>query len=264
MVRNHGVSDIEIWRPKPATVKIGGGSPEEETDEKPATPAHETDGDVVIVQFLGNDFNKPIIIGALPHPKATIVARKSDDPIYKWMRQVHGNRVGIEDSGKLSVDFTNQTMGTAILPDGTETPAPLPTLEVTGPAFSATIDPTGIVVDHSGVSLTINAAGVTVALAGRKCTVSGGLPIAGIQMGEDASVQSLVTTAALADIAEVFTEWTPVILAAAAVAGIPAANMPNFPGITASFVQAHGPANVAGVSAASEGKSVKTVQLVGD
>ena len=264
MSRHHGVADVEIWKPRPATIVVGKGtSPELERTKEAGEPLHNCNGDVVLVQFMGNDIFKPVIVGALPHPEATIVATSSDSPNYRYLRQIHGNKFGIEDGGKMTLDFTGQSDGSAILPDGTETPAPSPTLEVKGQSYTATINASGMVINRGGVTFTMDGDGVSIALNGEKCVVSGGEAIGGIQMGEDATSQGLATVASLADIAHLLNEWLPTIMAAGGMFGT-AASLVHTPNILAGLVQATAPASVPSSSPGGAGASIKTVQLIGD
>jgi hypothetical protein len=264
MSRHHGVNDIELWKPRPATIVVGKGtSPTLEKTKEAGDPLHDCDGDVVLVQFLGNDTFKPVIVGALPHPKATIVATAADDPDYRYLRQVHGNKFGIEAGGKMTLDFTGQSDGSSILPDGTEAPSASPTLEVKGQSYTATINAAGMVINRGGVVFTIDGDGVAIALNGEKCVVSGGAAIGGIQMGEDATAQGLATVASLADIAQLFTEWLPTIMAAGGLFGT-AASLVHTPQIIAGLASATAGASVPAASPGGAGASIQTVQLIGD
>ena len=292
MVRNHGAADIEIWRPKPATVKIGGGDLKfDQDDSSIATPVHDTDGDCVLVTFMGNDLSRPVIIGSLPHYSATIVATKDDDPKYKWFRQVHGNKTGIEEGGKLVVDFSEQTDGSKpIKTDGTEEDAENPTMEIIGKDWKATIDKDKMLIDRkdftmtlnddgfewvrgdnkikvdgseikhtvSTVTLTITSSGVDIALGGGNCNITGGAAQGGILMGETADKQGLATQTALLDIGTVISEIMPTIMAAGGLFGT-AGGIVNTPQIFPKLISAgSSPAGVPGSS-----KNLNTAVLVG-
>jgi hypothetical protein len=215
MTRSHGVTDTELWKPRAATVDITSGLLNLDESKGEPSDLSSCDGDCVLVTWRDNNFRYPIIIGQLPHPQATIVATMLDMPDYKWRRTIRGNLTGVEDGGKVTVSIKDQTGGT-VLPDGSETPSPDPTLEVLAPT----------------VTFTVNTLGAAIELLPflSKLVVTGGGPDS-IQLGDPvpvvAPLQKLMTASALKNLAGLLTEWAPVITAAAALFGIPLVKTPT-------------------------------------
>ena len=121
MTMAFGVTDMVQWKPRASTIDLRDGTSIQLEDSTSGlgTPAHEQDGDWVVVAFLDNDTNKPVIIGQLPHSQTLNPISVNDDPQYKWQARVRGNLIGIQDGGQIDIDATNQTTGT-VETDGTE------------------------------------------------------------------------------------------------------------------------------------------------
>lgn len=108
-----GVNDAEVWIPREAKLDLSGRSLTVEGggSEKPTPPA-QMDGDHVVVGFLCDDLNQPIIVGRLPHPKTRRRPTSSGSPLYqleRWVRSIH---MGVTEAGDILVDTTKASDGT--------------------------------------------------------------------------------------------------------------------------------------------------------
>lgn len=122
MTKSAGLNDYEQWEPRPASVNLGTGpfSPSPEAGTGPATSGHDHDGDIVLIGFMANDLNKPVILGQLPNPRTNRAPEHND--AVKWRRYLRGSFVSVGDDGNIEIDTTSANDGT-ILPSGTEAPA---------------------------------------------------------------------------------------------------------------------------------------------
>lgn len=124
MTPSGGLNDHEIWVPRPSSTDLDTGnlkfSLEGSTGDTSA--AHNMDGDQVVVGFLGNDANQPVIIGQFVHPKTNRRPSATDATQYKWRKYVRGMDLGVTDDGNALIDLSKANTGT-ITPDGSETPA---------------------------------------------------------------------------------------------------------------------------------------------
>ena len=197
-----GITDRILMLPRPASkdLKAGNSITLATTKTARATPIHDSDGDLVIVAFLDNDYNKPVIIGALQHPQ-TKAPVSFTDTAPKFEAILRGNRIAIEDDGKIVIDATAQTTGVSIV-DGSEVPALNPTIEIKGDAGTVTLNATGIQIEMA---------------VGMKTTIGGFNPV-GI-------AESLVKAGGWNDLfgagGAFWTEAFPIIAAAAGLFGLP-------------------------------------------
>ena len=131
-----GVDNHEAWEPQPATRVIsssatfvfdGAGSGN-------ADP-HDTDGDRVLVGFVGNDLNRPVVLGQLDHRHTGHRPDAADG--YRWRRWVAGSLIGVTTDGQVV------TLGAAWNALG-----PAPTL--------GSISPTGGSTGGSGDTITVD------------------------------------------------------------------------------------------------------------
>lgn len=120
-----GIQAGRVWKPRAATQTING---------QPFTPQSvglnpgEIDGDFVLIGFIDDMMNQPVILGALPHPSRDIgnetkrpghrmrLILEDGDPEYI---KHHGSFYGVGDDGGFEIDTTNAHNG-ALLPDGSE------------------------------------------------------------------------------------------------------------------------------------------------
>lgn len=122
VTQSQGLNDYETWVPRPATVAINGATLNLDGKGVPGltTDLSSVDGDHVLIAFMANDLQRPVILGALPHPGSK--RRPSGlGTKYKWSRWVRGIRVGVKDDGNVEIDLSEASNGT-ILPTGDEVP----------------------------------------------------------------------------------------------------------------------------------------------
>lgn len=107
-----GMHRGRIWKPRAATVDISGKDLEGQT----ANPA-QLDGDHVLVGFLNDTFDQPIILRGLPHPAVdtgqvegqdalgTRMKLTSDDKDPDFLKH-HGVFYGVDNNGDFVIDST--------------------------------------------------------------------------------------------------------------------------------------------------------------
>lgn len=150
MTESQGLNDRELWIPRAATITLSGGSLDfTAADHAAATDPLTTDGDRVIVGFLGNDLNRPVILGALAHPKSLTAPSSAESPAYVWRRRVRGSVIGIRADGQIDLDASGASSG-AYGADGAEPADGTARIHLVGPG---------------GLSVDMDSAGVTVTLA---------------------------------------------------------------------------------------------------
>lgn len=133
MTQSSGLNDYTVWKPRAATIDLMTGvlsvSP-----ELPATPstfpsgtppsaAHNMDGDHVIVQFLANDMNQPIIVGQIPHPKTFRKPLFANPIKFKYQRYLRGSTFGMTDGGNVEINMSLASTG-VVGAGGIEVPSP--------------------------------------------------------------------------------------------------------------------------------------------
>lgn len=103
MVEQGGVDNYTARVPTPTTGTISGQplviSPEGAAQN--ATPAHDMNGDYVLIAFLGDDLNQPFVLGQLPHPATnrTVQANAASQ------QYVRGTSTVIDDGGNVAVNL---------------------------------------------------------------------------------------------------------------------------------------------------------------
>ena len=207
-----GVSDDNSWVPRPCTVAIGsdgllleGGSP---LDLSGCTFPQDLDGDRVIVAFVGGDRRRPLILGSLKHPRSLYPEENSDS--HKYRRIIRGNRVQVDDNGRVYVDITGQTTGSVDQEDGSEEEVGNPQMTIISPSATIMIDGDEInVALEEGKTMKVDGAG-----DGSTSLLVGGTQSGSVQ-------QPVVLKTALNNITAVLTEWLPLVQAAAGLFGIP-------------------------------------------
>lgn len=150
-----GITDMTQFVPREASVDVKTGNSFKLVQDDAGSAAEpiqsitQSDGDVVVVAFLDNDYGKPVIIGALAHPHTLRQISVNDSPKYKWQSFVRGNMIGIQDGGQIDIDVTAQTTG-GVIAQGAESPAANPTVKVKADQFNVTVSKTdGVVIDDS-------------------------------------------------------------------------------------------------------------------
>jgi hypothetical protein len=180
-----GIHRGRMWRPRPSSKDLSGPTAELDQTTNPAA----LDGDHVLVGFLGNDLDQPIILASLPHPlqdnghstgpagqRLRLLEADGDPDLTRH----HGVAWGVNNDGDWQVDSSRATRG-EIDALGAE-PAPptdgrgaqthsLPKdakfkvvlLDMTNPA--APVEKLALSLDSSGLSLQME--GATLASAGK-------------------------------------------------------------------------------------------------
>jgi len=103
-----------VWKPRAATVDISG------KDISDTLNPGQVDGDHVLIGFLDNNWNEPIILRGLPHPMQD--EGLIDDDVGHRIRlkltdgdpdflKHHGSFYGIDNSGNFVVDTTQANQG---------------------------------------------------------------------------------------------------------------------------------------------------------
>ncbi len=209
-----GAVDRIQYVPRAATIDLerGNAIALEGSPGKPATPIHDTDADLVVVAFLDNDAHKPVIVGALPSYSTLVPVTGSDHP--KWEALVRGNRIAIEDNGRIVVDATGQTTG-VVREDGTEEPAASPEVQI----------------ETTGATITANDSGVDIALKpDQKMTINGS--------SVTGTSQALVKQGGFDDLfgsaGAFWAEALPILTAVGSVLGLPTTRLATLLGTFAS------------------------------
>lgn len=111
-----GLHDDRIWKPKATKINI-----KQKLDRTVGSNIFDFDGDCVLIGFLNNTFDQPIILKGLPHPnrdignelfecgKRTRLKVVDGDPDF---HKHHGSFYGVDDSGNFVIDTTYANDGT--------------------------------------------------------------------------------------------------------------------------------------------------------
>ena len=127
LVVGGGMHNGHVWKPRAATMNVTG----EPLDGNLADP-RDLDGDHVLVQFLDNDLDRPVITARLPHPRTgqgtgtlpqaghrqLLKVADGDPDLWKH----NGSFYGLDKDGNFVLDTTRAHSG-AYANDGAETPA---------------------------------------------------------------------------------------------------------------------------------------------
>lgn len=164
LAQSAGVNDYEQWVPKAVTANIKGEKLTEDGGSAPSTTTDitNTDGDYVLIGFMGNDLAKPVILGQLPHKLTKRRPSANDATLYKWRRHIRGVLVGITESGGVEIDLSESSTG-AIDGDGVESQNGDATLTIrTKGGGEVTVSDDGAVVFTLGAagSVEVNGGGV--------------------------------------------------------------------------------------------------------
>ena len=123
-----GMHSGRVWKPKAAILDSTENPLNFEQGTNPASVA----GDHVLVGFMDNSFNLPIILGSIPHPYSDVGNEQNNSGHRLRMVQVdgdpdfwkhHGTYFGVEDNGDYTVDTTFANDGT-LGDDGKEAAPP--------------------------------------------------------------------------------------------------------------------------------------------
>lgn len=127
-----GLHDGEVWKPKASTIDTTGNPLDYEVASNPA----DFDGDHVLIGFMNDNLNEPIIMGGIPHPSSDVGASPDEAPARRRLRlrladgdpnlvKHHGTVYGVESSGDFTVDSRFANDGTLdAAGDGKETDPP--------------------------------------------------------------------------------------------------------------------------------------------
>ena len=124
-----GMQRGRIWKPRATTIDIT-TVPLDTSVGGTGSNIANWDGDHVLIGFMGNSLNQPVILRGMPHPAVDtgntgkdighrLTLKKADgDPDFL---KHHGTFFGIKDAGDFIIDTTFANDGN-LLPDGTEAP----------------------------------------------------------------------------------------------------------------------------------------------
>jgi len=100
----HGLWDEDFRTPRGATIHLGGGElVSEPTSAQGPTPSEQTDGDHVVVAFLDNDPEQPVILPwQVPHPQAGYTPKAADGRVRRIRH--NGVLVEIDAAGNVTID----------------------------------------------------------------------------------------------------------------------------------------------------------------
>lgn len=122
VVQSAGLNDYEEWNPQIASQGITIPLVQDTTDSPAPTKAEDMVGDYVVIAYLNNDINQPVIIGQLPHPKTNCKPTAIDATLYKWRRHLRGLKIGVTSGGDIELDLSVPADG-ALSVDGAYVPA---------------------------------------------------------------------------------------------------------------------------------------------
>jgi hypothetical protein len=95
-----GVNDGDVVVLRAATIPL------QDTDY-----TTDTQGDIVLVLFENGDFRKPLIIGAYPHPKGTIIKTRADGEVRRIKHK--GTTIDIASNGAVSITSADEVTVTS-------------------------------------------------------------------------------------------------------------------------------------------------------
>lgn len=120
-----GLNDYEVWIPHASTIDVNTALLLDQsiTHVPGLTPTkvEDMDGDHVLIQFLGNDLNNPIITKQIPHPRTNRQPSVLDLTQFKYKRYLRGMSFGITNDGNVELDLSTPSDGT-VLVGGLEAP----------------------------------------------------------------------------------------------------------------------------------------------
>ena len=111
-----GIHDGKIWKPRAATLDTSSGTVDETDNvvdlDKGTNPAN-LDGDHVLIGFVNDNLNEPIILGGVHHPNVDVGNEESTQRQRLQLKQVdgdpnfwkhHGSKFGVDTNGDFVVD----------------------------------------------------------------------------------------------------------------------------------------------------------------
>lgn len=120
-----GMHSSRIWKPRAARLDVTGGALDLDKASNPAN----LDGDHVLLGFLDDNLNQPVVLRSLPHPSADQGNAEKDVGQRTRLKLVDGDPdlfrhkgvfYGITTEGNFLVDTTGAYGADGYLPDGSE------------------------------------------------------------------------------------------------------------------------------------------------
>ncbi|MFA4944436.1 MAG: hypothetical protein WC789_07020 [Lentisphaeria bacterium] len=194
-----GLHRGRMWRPRPSTLNLSGPTAELDQTTAPA----DLDGDHVLIGFLGDSLDQPVIIASLPHPQVDIghqtglagqrlhLLEADGDPD---LTRHHGVTWGVDDQGGWQVDSRRANDGEIDPARGFDEPVP-PTDGKGGQtyhlpkdaAFQVILqDMTNPDVPVSKVVIRVDSSGLTVQMEGATLQAAGKDGLATLKVGDGA------------------------------------------------------------------------------
>tara|TARA_R110000765_G_scaffold35673_13_gene80105 strand:- start:1323 stop:2249 length:927 start_codon:yes stop_codon:yes gene_type:complete len=200
-----GLNSVAHWHPTKATTMASTGTPAvglSDLGNILTTDPGDTDGDLVIVGFLGNDLARPVIVGSLMKPNSNHAVKVTNAGSYAWFHAAAGSVVGVEAGGRVVIDTSSQPL--QLIPGADEV-----------------VIKTGGTGGLDGTTITVSGADVTI-----NTGLTGKVSIDGNAIGMALGKQPVVLSGALTDLLTIVLEWYPVVTAIAGLFGIPLVNTP--------------------------------------
>jgi hypothetical protein len=200
-----GLNSVSHWYPTKASVMASTGTPAlglSDLGNILTTDPGDTNGDLVIVSFLGDDLSRPVIIGSLLKPNSHHAVTASNDGAYAWFHATAGSVMGVESGGRVVIDTSSQPL--QLIPGADEV-----------------VIKTGGTGGLDGTTITVSGGDVTISTG-----LTGKVSIDGNAVGAALGKQPVVLSGALTDLLTIILEWYPVVTAIAGLFGIPLVNTP--------------------------------------
>jgi hypothetical protein len=135
MRKSAGLVDSEVWLPRAATIDLAqgtlvqdGNGPAVPTVLRPSLPEN-MDGDHVVVAFLNNDLNQPVIMGQLDHSRNIANPTAIDPTKFKSRTVLQGWSFGMLTNGNVEIDASLASTG--VVTPGIPV-VPFPTTPISG------------------------------------------------------------------------------------------------------------------------------------
>lgn len=120
MRKSAGLVDSDVWVPREATLDLSQGTLVQDgngpliTTVIPPSQPENMDGDHVVIAFLNNDLNQPIIIGQLDHARNINNPTILDVTKFKSRSRIRGWSIGMKTDGNIEIDGSQANTGVVL------------------------------------------------------------------------------------------------------------------------------------------------------